>query len=611
MKESERKYNSIYESVHEVFYQTDLKGIILEISPSIKHFSDFKRTELLGTSVYDLYNDPNDRQTLLNAIQKDGEISDYEIKFKTSIGGIKYVSLNARLINDINGIPNHLVGAIRDITDRKLSVESLRENEIKYQELVNNSPDAIAIYVKGRIVFVNNECLKLLGASVPEELIGKPVMDFVHPDYRALVIARMKDATAEGTVLPLIDEKFARLDGSIIDVEVKAMSIRLDNKPAVQLIVRDITEKKKARETRAKLEKAIYTSGEAIFLTDREGLFTFVNPAFTKLYGFTSEEIVVKSTPRIIKSGVSDISVYEYFWKTLLNGEEVKGELINKKKDGTLVTIDGSATPIIDEARNIIGFLGIQRDITERKKAEQELFSAIEKAEESDRLKTAFLNNISHEIRTPFNGILGFLSLLQDNELPGDERDQYIGIINQSADRLMNTINEIVEISQIQAGKTEVTLAETSISALTGELANRYSKDATKLGLEFIIYNNLPSGLENITTDSGKLNIVLSNLISNSLKFTKTGSIELRISKNIDFLEFSVKDSGIGIPENQKQAIFERFIQADISRTRQFEGLGLGLSIAKYYVEMLGGTIWFESEEGKGSTFHFTLPFNT
>jgi PAS domain S-box-containing protein len=495
------------------------------------------------------------------------------------------------------------------INERDNAIKLLQENELKYRELVDNSPDAIAIYTSGKIVFVNNECLSLMGAATPQDLIGKSVMDFIHPDYRALVFERMKNATNEGAVLPLIDEKFVRLDDSIIDVEVKAMSIRLDNQPAVQLIIRNITERKKAVKALVKLEKAINTSGEAIFLTDCEGVFSFVNPAFSSLYGYTPDEILGKATPRIIKSGVLNKSVYDYFWQSLLNGDEVKGEIINKKKDGTLIHIDGSSTPILDEENKIIGFLGIQRDITDRKLAVQELISAKEKAEESDRLKTAFLNNISHEIRTPFNGILGFLSLLQDNKLPEDERDEYIGIINQSADRLMNTINEIVEISQIQSEKTEVTLAVTSISTLTGDLLNRFGNNATKQGLKFIVKNNLPSGVEDISTDSGKLNTILSNLISNALKFTKTGSIELCISKNNDFLEFSVMDSGIGIPESQKQAIFERFIQADVSRTRQFEGLGLGLSIAKFYVEMLGGTIWLESEENKGSTFHFTLPF--
>jgi len=245
----------------------------------------------------------------------------------------------------------------------------------------------------------------------------------------------------------------------------------------------------------------------------------------------------------------------------------------------------------------------------EKEKRAVELIKAKEKAEESDRLKSAFLNNISHEIRTPFNGILGFLSILQDHDLSDDEREEYIGIINQSADRLMNTINEIVEISQIQAGQMQVTSAETNIKKLIGDLVDRFKNDAENQGLEFIINMDLPEKSECISTDSIKLNTILVNLIGNAIKFTKAGSIILGIRKNDNYLEFSVKDTGIGVSENKQQVIFERFMQTDVSSTRQFEGLGLGLSIAKSYVEMLGGKIWVESEEGKGSTFCFTIPY--
>jgi PAS domain S-box-containing protein len=783
------------------------------------------------------------------------------------MGHIRYVSTNAHLILDIDGKPIQIIGTIRDITEHKLAEEALQESEMKYRELVDNSQDAIVIYVDGKIVFVNNECIRLFGASGAQELIGKSVMDFVHPDSRAIVIERMGIAKKERTVLPSIDEKYICVDGSELDVEVKAMPIMIKDKPAMQLIIRDITARKKAEEAlieswqqllniidflpdatfvidnddkviawnkaieemtgvqkqdmigkgdhiyaipfygikrnlfldlidnnneeldthysnivrngnslhaeifasalnegkgayisvlvaplfnskgerkgsiesirditerkqaekvMVKLEKAIYTSGEAIFLTDREGIFTFVNPAFTSLYGFTSDEILGKVTPRIIKSGVLDKSIYENFWLTLLNGDEVRGELINKKKDGTLIQIDESITPIIDEDKKIIGFIGIQRDITERKQAEeklrllsdameaaidglailnddqqfifmnksyaeihgydnpneliglswqmfyeteelirfvqeinpeirknghyqgrtrgkkkdgsiffqdltlntlkngrivctirdisklvnteQELITAKEKAEESDRLKTAFLNNISHEIRTPFNGILGFLSILQDNELTGSERDEFTNIINQSADRLMNTINDLVEISQIQAGQLKITSQETNITELTEELINRFNKEIEEPGLQFIIHNKLSPSIASIETDSSKLMTILSNLIGNAIKFTKSGSIELAISLKGDFFEFSVKDTGVGIAKSKQPFIFERFNQVDSSVTRQYEGLGLGLSITKSYVEVLGGRIWLESEEGEGTAFYFTIP---
>jgi len=728
LQEKEETHLTIFDNAHEVFFQTDLAGIILDISPSIKHFTDFNKDELIGASVYTIYDDPEDREILLNAINKDGFLKDYELKLKTKTNAIRYAEISVHLFSGPDGKQNHIAGAIRDITKSKFAEEELHESEMKYRELVNNSPDAIVIYIDGEIVFVNNECIRLFGASGAQELVGKSVMDFVHPDSRAIVIERMGIAKKEKTVLPLIDEKFIRVDGSELDVEVKSMPIILKNKPAVQVIVRDITDRKKAEKDLVLLEKAIYTSGEAIFLTDREGVFTFVNPAFTALYGFSSDEIVGKVTPRIIKSGVYDRSVYDNFWLTLLNGDEVRGELINKKKDGTLIHVDESITPIFDEEKNSIGFLGIQRDITERKQAEerlkeqsdameaavdglailhaegkytymnkshaliygyenageligkswrvmynseelqrfeqeifpeldqkghyqgralglrkdgsmfhqalslttlengglictvrditdqkqaeQELINAKEKAEESDRLKTAFLNNISHEIRTPFNGILGFLSLILNDDLSNNEKREYGSFINQSAERLMNTINDLVEISQVQAGQIKLKVQQTNVIKMTEELFERFEEEVKKNGLEFFIYNNIPTNVVYINTDSTKLKIILSNLIGNAIKFTKKGSIVLNINLTGDFFEFCVKDSGTGIAKSKQPFIFERFNQVGSSVTRQFEGLGLGLSITKSYVEVLGGNIWLESEEGKGSCFYFTIPYS-
>ena len=251
---------------------------------------------------------------------------------------------------------------------------------------------------------------------------------------------------------------------------------------------------------------------------------------------------------------------------------------------------------------------------------QDELKVAKEKAEESDELKTAFLNNISHEIRTPFNGLLGFLNIMQKGGLSDSDRNEYIGILNNSANRLMNTINDIVEISQIQAGQIKLAVAETNISNLMIELFDRYQADAENKGLNFILKNTLTDANCIIKTDRSKIYTILFNLINNAIKYCENGTIEFGYNsgragttfepvETVE-LEFFVKDTGIGIPKDRLEAIFERFVQADIKDTRAFQGAGLGLSIAKAYVEMLGGKIWVESQEGKGSTFRFTIPYN-
>lgn len=239
-----------------------------------------------------------------------------------------------------------------------------------------------------------------------------------------------------------------------------------------------------------------------------------------------------------------------------------------------------------------------------------EVIKAKNRAEENDRLKTAFLNNISHEIRTPFNGILGFLSIIQENDLTDNERKRYFTIINKSSDRLLKTINDIVEISQIQTGQINLKITETNLSKLSGELKDQFSPKAESKGLRFNINYTLTNAAGHINTDKEKLNSILSNLIDNAIKFTKAGSIELCIRSDDDNLKFSVQDTGIGIAKDKHQIIFDRFVQADVSETRHYEGSGLGLSIARSYVELLGGKIWLASEEGQGSTFFVTLPYH-
>ena len=468
-------------------HDKDLKYIYV----SQRYLQDYKVKEqdVIGKHHYEVFPDLPQKWRDVHQKALAGETSSAaDDSYLRDDGTQDWTCWECRPWYEANGSVGGIIIYTEIITKNKQAEEALRESEIKYRELVDNSPDAIVIYAEGKIVFVNKESLRLSAAASNEELIGKSVLEFVHPDYRALAIERMKNMITEGIVLPIVEEKFIRLDGSELDVEVKTLPIRLENKPAVQLVI---------------------------------------------------------------------------------------------------------------------------RDITDRKKVEQELLTAKRKAEESDRLKTAFLNNISHEIRTPLNGILGSLSLIQSDDLNKNERDEVISIINKSANRLINTIENIVDISRIQVGQVKRTVSETNIKKLTNELLYRFKTASESQGLEFSINNHLNNNIECISTDDIKLKTILSNLIGNALKFTNAGSIVLGISKNGNYLEFSVTDTGIGISKNKQQVIFERFNQADVSNTRQFEGSGLGLSIAKAYVEMLGGKIWVESEEGKGSTFYFTIPYNT
>jgi len=255
----------------------------------------------------------------------------------------------------------------------------------------------------------------------------------------------------------------------------------------------------------------------------------------------------------------------------------------------------------------------------ENKKIKQlniQLQESKRKAEESDRLKSAFLANMSHEIRTPMNGILGFSELLKNTDLTGDEQQEYIKIIEKSGVRMLKIINDIVDISKIEAGLMELNIKESNINEQIEYIYTFFKSEVNAKGIEFSFKNSLPASEVTINTDCEKLFAILTNLVKNAIKFTSSGQIEFGYCSTISSaqlkeLQFYVKDTGIGIPKDLQDAIFERFIQADLVNKQARQGAGLGLSITKAYVEMLGGKIWVESKEGVGSSFYFTLPNNT
>jgi signal transduction histidine kinase len=237
-----------------------------------------------------------------------------------------------------------------------------------------------------------------------------------------------------------------------------------------------------------------------------------------------------------------------------------------------------------------------------------QLVAARIQAEESDRLKSAFLANMSHEIRTPINGILGFAELLKEPGLSDDQKTDFIAIIEKSGGRMLNLISDIICISKVEAGQMEVSVNETNIGNQIEHIYDLFRNETELKGLSFTLVKGMPSDESIIRTDREKVTAILVNLVNNAIKFTASGSITIGYAKKDNYLELFVKDTGVGIRQDQKEFIFERFRQGQEELNRNYEGTGLGLSISKAYVEMLGGKIWVESEEGKGSAFFFTLP---
>lgn len=276
--------------------------------------------------------------------------------------------------------------------------------------------------------------------------------------------------------------------------------------------------------------------------------------------------------------------------------------------DGEICNLDVSKAPIIDENGVMIGIVGSARDVTVQKNYEKELIKAKYKAEESDSFKSSFLANMSHEIRTPMNSILGFISLLEEESLTKDEKKEFLSIIRSSGERLLGTINDIIDISKIESGQMKINISEFDVNNLINYLFNMFSKEAEVRNLKFEKPEPVRTVHSIMVTDKEKLYSITTNLIKNALKFTQTGFVEFDLNVDDKYLYFYVKDSGVGISNEKMDKIFDRFNQGDLKDKTKVESSGLGLSITKAYCELLGGSVWCESEENVGSTFHVKLP---
>ncbi|MCK9451113.1 MAG: response regulator [Bacteroidales bacterium] len=370
-------------------------------------------------------------------------------------------------------------------------------------------------------------------------------------------------------------------------------------------------------ESESKYRLLAENSADVIFVLDMNLNYTYISPAVKALSGFEAEEAINHKLSEVLTADSYQIAVKAFteFLSDISKGIENPAlqktlELELMKKDKTSVWTEVKASLIMDEDNKPTGILGVTRDISERKAILEELTVAKEKAEESDRLKSAFLANMSHEIRTPMNGILGFADLLKEPDISGESKHAYLDIIKKSGLRMLNIIQEIVDISKIESGDINMKYSTVNINKKVEEVYNLSALDSAQKSIHFSYKNSFSDAEAKIKTDGEKLLGILTNLVKNAIKYTNIGFVEFGYKPKGNYLEFYVKDTGIGIPKAREKAIFDRFVQADIVDVAARQGAGLGLSIAKAYVEMLGGEIWVESEEEKGSTFYFTIPYN-
>jgi PAS domain S-box-containing protein len=505
-----------------------------------------------------------------------------------------------------------------DITDRKRAEEAMVEADGKFWALFENGPIAVAYHE-----MIYND-------------LGKP-SDYrfidANESYLELTGIDPRGKTVK-QAFPGIEKESFDWIGTYGKVAISGKSIRFEQylqfnnrwydcvayqyKPNhfVSAFL-EITKRKRAeqalKESALKFRTVADQTFDWLYWLSENQQIIYMSPACKKITGYDPEEFI--SNPARLSQIVhpdDSVAFLEHNKQIFLDenkNEEYDLEIRVISKSGSLVWISHICRPIFDENGKYLGRRICNRDITEKKNMVADLIKAKEQAEESDRLKTAFLANMSHEIRTPMNGILGFAQLLKEPNLTGDQQQEFITIIQKSGARMLNIINDIISISKVEAGQMEIYISETNVNKQIDYLYTFFKPEAEQKGLQLVFKKPLSSKEAILNTDKEKIYAILTNLVKNAIKFTPTGSIEFGYERKDKYLEFFVRDSGQGISQEQKEFIFERFRQGSESNSRNYEGAGLGLTISKAYVEMLGGKIWVESIEGKGTIFYFTIPY--
>ena len=657
LRETERQLRTMIDNLPGVAYQckNDEYWTMKFISNNALELTGYPSEDFVENNSIS-YNDvilPEDRVFVHDAIRKDLENNrPFQIEYRivTKKNRVKWVWEQGREVQ-IQGNPEKLLeGLIIDITERKLSQIRL-EIMRNISETLNQTRD-----LPGLIELIERELSKAINTrnffialyDENADSFSLPFMKDERDSFKelpakktisSLVIKRNKSMLLRFPDIQRL-EKAGEIErigspakcwlGVPLEVENKVTGIIVlqDYKDENAIGNRDrellefistqvaaIIFKKQADEEIRRLYQSIQQSPVSVIITNIEGKIIYVNQKFIEITGYSREE-AIGNTPRIIKSNKTTQEAYQHLWKTITSGKVWQGEFLNRKKNGALFWELASISPVKNDKEQITHFIAVKEDISIRKKMEQDLLKAKEKAEESDRLKTAFLANMSHEIRTPMNAIIGFTEMLDEGEYTKEDRKKFSRLIIDNGRKLLNIIDDIIDIAKIEAGQLTITPERCSANKILFDNYYSFKELRSKLGKEHIdITVKQFKANENyiFSSDPRRINQVISNLMNNALKYTFEGSIEVGYKihkrKNDNYIDFFIRDTGVGIKEDNIETIFDRFRQLDNSSTREAGGTGLGLAISKNIALLLGGDIKVESRTDKGSSFHLILPF--
>lgn len=662
LKESEDKYHSLTDQIPVGLYRTTPDGHLIYSNPALVKILNYDSVdELLNLNVSQLYANPSERKNQLIRSEKNSGIIQSIFQLKKKTGELIWVKDNSHLVFDKNGNPLYFDGILEDITESKRVENAIKESEANLKALIENTMENIwSIDLNYEIQYVNEVFVRAFMNTFGVQLAkGTNIIQSL-PDHLKNVWKERHDRTFQNEHFVFEDK--IDVGNRSVYIEVAANPIVVDGKVVgASMYGKDVTEKKLAQiqlQYLSDLQKLLIDLSAGFINLPIKEIEPAINQSLIKISEFVGVDRAyvfdydpgsntvtnsfewcrqdIKPQINIMQS----ISLEEFTeWVDLhKKGEIVKIDDFTEKKWERLRILmkDPDAKslltiPLIHEGK-YIGFVGFDSvrhhhlytsyeklllqvyaqtlvNVKERLEKEQKLISAKEKAEESDRLKSAFLANMSHEIRTPMNGIIGFLDLLKEPDLSEENKNTYIDIVVQSGRRLLDTINDIIEISKIETGELQIHISSVNVTELLAYFHGFFRQQTDEKELKYLISNQLPGDIISFQTDRVKLESIISNLLKNAIKFTVRGSVEFGCYLEESNIVFYVKDTGTGIPEDQMEVIFDRFVQVDQSSSRPHEGSGLGLSIVKAYVQMLDGKIWVKSEKGTGSCFSFSIPY--
>ncbi len=610
--------HSALESAANAIVITDNKGTIQWVNQAFTQLTGYEREEAIGQNPRVLKSGVHEREFFENLWRTvlGGSVWHGTLTNKRKDGVLYQEEMTITPVRSKQGQITHFVAVKQDITERLRAEQLVRETEQFYRSVLELAPDGLMVVDTDGIILANAQIEKLFGYT-RDELAGQPVEMLVPEDvregHRALRESFHNDPAVREMGMNR-ELRGLRKDGSQFPAEIglSPLPARQGHGAQVAVSIRDITERKRAEQDLANSERRtrriLETCNEGFWLIDNDTVTIEVNDAMCQILGRTRSEILGHSifdftdeeNTRIFRENIARRA----------KGESSSYDIELLRGDGSLVPCRVNATPLIDEQGVKVGAFAMFTNITEEKKAEEDLRAAMEKAEEATQMKSMFLANMSHEIRTPMNAIIGLSHLALKTPLNPKQRD-YICKVHNAGTALLAIINDILDFSKIEAGKLDIEVTDFQIDEVIGSVTTVTAQKAHEKGLEFLadVASAIP---ERLAGDPLRLGQIITNLVNNAIKFTEQGEIRLKIElleqtgEKVQ-LKFSVRDTGIGMTKEQAAKLFQPFSQADMSTTRKHGGTGLGLTICRRLVELMGGQIWLESEPGVGSTFTFTV----